>query len=136
MNAQTDRRKPFLRPIRGWWKRDPYYIRYLAMEATSILIALYALILLFGLLRLGQGEAAFNGWLESLQKPLSIALHCLLLLVFAYHSYSWFKVMPKTLPAIYWRGAKLPQPVITRIGVAAAVIANLLLIILLAGIRS
>jgi fumarate reductase subunit C len=135
MSAQTDRRKPYLRPIRGWWKRDPYYIRYLAMEATSILIALYALILLFGLLRLGQGEAAFNGWLEALRSPLSIALHGLLLLVFAYHGYSWFKVMPKTLPAIYWRGAKLPQPLITRIGVAAAVIVNLLIIILLAGMQ-
>ena len=135
MNAQTDRRKPYLRPIRGWWKRDPYYIRYLAMEATSILIALYALILLFGLLRLGQGEAAFNGWLEALRSPPSIALHGLLLLVFAYHSYSWFKVMPKTLPAIYWRGAKLPQPLITRIGVAAAVIVNLLIIALLAGMQ-
>jgi fumarate reductase subunit C len=136
MRAQTDRRKPYLRPIRGWWKRDSYYIRYLAMEATSILIALYTLILLFGLLRLGQGEAAFNGWLETLRSPLSVALHGLLLLAFAYHSYSWFKVMPKTLPAIYWRGAKLPQPVITRIGVAAAVTVNLLVIVVLAGMQS
>jgi len=136
MSAPTDKRRPYLRPIRGWWKRDPYYISYLAMEATSLLIAVYALILLFGLLRLGQGEAAFNGWLEALQSPLSVALHGLMLLVFAYHSYSWFKVMPKTLPTIYWRGAKLPQPVITRIGVAAAVVLNLLVIVALSGIPS
>ena len=136
MSAPTDKRRPYLRPIRGWWKRDPYYISYLAMEATSLLIAIYALILLFGLLRLGQGEAAFNGWLEALQSPLSVALHGLMLLVFAYHSYSWFKVMPKTLPAIYWRGAKLPQSVITRTGVAAAVVLNLLIIIALSGITS
>ena len=136
MSAPTDKRNPYLRPMRGWWKRDTYYIYYLAMEATSILIAVYALILLFGLLRLGQGEAAFNGWLEALQSPLSVALHGLMLLVFAYHSYSWFKVMPKTLPAIYWRGAKLSQSVITRIGVAAAVVLNLLVIIVLSGIPS
>ncbi len=136
MRAQTDRRKPYLRPIRGWWKRDPYYIRYLAMEATSILIALYALMLLFGLLRLGQGEAAFNSWLEALQSPLSVVLHGLLLLAFAYHSYSWFEIMPKTLPAIYWRGVKIPQPVITRIGLVAAVVLNLLVIVVLTGIQS
>lgn len=136
MSAQSDKRRPYLRPIRGWWKRDSFYTRYLAMEATSIVIALYALILLFGLLRLGQGEAAFNGWLETLRSPLSIGLHGLLLLVFAYHSYSWFKVMPKTLPAIYWRGVKLAQPVITRIGVAAAVIFNLFIIIVLARMQS
>ena len=46
------------------------------------------------------------------------------------------RVMPKTLPAIYWRGAKLPQQLITRIGVATAVILNLLIIILLSGIPS
>jgi fumarate reductase subunit C len=136
MSAQTDKRHPYRRPMRGWWKRDRYYIRYLAMEATSILIALYALILLFGLLRLGQGEAAFNGWLEALRSAPSVALHVLLLLVFVYHSYSWFKVMPKTLPSIYWRGAKLPQPLITRIGVSAAVVVNLLVIILLSGLPS
>ena len=136
MSAQTDRRRPYLRPMRGWWKRDPYYIRYLAMEATSILIALYALILLVGLLRLSQGEAAYNDWHEALHSPLSVVLHLLLLLVFGYHSYSWFKIMPKTLPAIYWRGAKLPQPVITQIGVAAAVVLNLLVIVVLTGIQS
>ncbi len=136
MSAPTDKRKPYLRPMRGWWKRDSYYIYYLAMEATSLLIAVYALILLFGLFRLGQGEAAFNGWLEALRSPPSVALHGLMLLVFAYHSYSWFKVMPKTLPSIYWRGAKLPQLVITRIGVAAAVVLNLLVIVVLFGIQS
>ena len=122
--------------MRGWWKRDPYYIRYLAMEATSLLIAAYTLILLFGLLRLSQGEAAFNGWLAALRSPLSIAMHVILLLAFAYHSYSWFKVMPKTLPAIYWRGEKLPQRLITHIGLAVAVVVNLLVIILLTRVQS
>jgi fumarate reductase subunit C len=136
MSVQSDPRKPYQRPMRGWWKRDPYYIRYLAMEATSILIVIYALILLVGLLRLSQGEVAFNGWLEALRSPLSIALHGILLLGFIYHSYSWFKVMPKTLPPIYWRGEKLSQPVITRIGVAAAVVINLLIIVILIGVQS
>lgn len=136
MSEQSDPRKPYLRPMQGWWKRNPYYTRYLAMEGTSLLIAAYALILLFGLLRLSQGEAAFNGWLEALRSPLSVALHAVLLLAFFYHSYSWFKIMPKTLPAIYRRGEKLPQPVITRIGVAAAVVVNLLIIVMLIGVQS
>ena len=136
MSAQIDKRRPYRRPIRGWWKRDPYFIRYLAMEATSILIALYALILLYGLLRLSQGEAAYNDWLEALQNPLSIILHGLMLLVFTYHSYSWFKIMPKTLPAIYWRGAKLEQAVITRAGIVAALVTNLAIVLVLMGLSS
>jgi fumarate reductase subunit C len=121
--------------MRGWWKRNPYYLRYLAMEATSILIALYALILLLGLWRLAQGEAAYEAWLAMLRSPLSIALHLLLLPVFVFHSYSWFRIMPKTLPAIEWRGRRLAQATITRIGIAAAFVVNLALILLLAGVR-
>ncbi len=134
MSAQGDRRRPFVRPMRGWWKRDPYFLRYLAMEATSILVALYALILLVGLWRLSQGEAAYGAWLEALRSPLSVGLHLLILLVFAYHSYTWFKIMPKTLPAIYWRGSRVSQTTITRIGLVAALLSNLLLVILLAGV--
>ena len=136
MNTADDRRRPYTRPMRGWWKHNPYFLRYLAMEATSILIALYALILLLGLWRLSQGEAAYDAWLEMLQSPWSLALHAILLPVFAFHSYSWFKIMPKTLPAIYWRGAKLEQAVITRVGIVAALVTNLAIVLVLAGLQS
>ena len=128
-------RRPWQRSMRGWWMRNPYYLRYLAMEATSILIALYALILLLGLWRLSEGEAAYESWLAMLRSPLSIALHAILLPVFAFHSYSWFKIMPKTLPTIHWRGRPLAQATITRLGIAAAVLVNLALIALFAGVQ-
>ena len=134
MNTQTDKRRPYSRPMAGWWKRDPYFMRYLAMEATSILVAVYALILLVGLFRLSQGEAAYNAWLAALQSPLSVGLHVLILLVFIYHSWSWFKIMPKTLPAFYFRGEKVPQPVITWIGVVVSVALNLLVLVILSGV--
>lgn len=136
MTTADDRRRPYVRSMRGWWKHNPYFLRYLAMEATSILIALYALILLFGLWRLNQGEAAYDAWLEMLQSPWSLALHAILLAVFAFHSYSWFKIMPKTLPAIYWRGAKLEQKTITRAGIVAALVINLAIVLVLAGVQS
>ena len=39
MSAQMDKRRPYIRSMAGWWTRDPYYIRYMAMEATSVLVA-------------------------------------------------------------------------------------------------
>jgi len=134
MNLATDNRRPYIRSMNGWWKRDPYFIRYLAMEATSILVAVYALILLVGLFRLGQGEAAYNGWLDALKSPWSLGLHVLILLVFIYHTWSWFKIMPKTLPMLYFRGEKVPQSVITWIGVAVSVVLNLLVLVVLSGV--
>jgi len=136
MNTQTDKRRPYIRPMAGWWKRDPYFMRYLAMEATSILVAIYALILMVGLFRLSQGEAAYNGWLEALKSPMSVGLHVLILLVFIYHSWSWFKIMPKTLPTFYFGGEKVPQPVVTWIGVSVSVVLNLLVLFILSGLQS
>lgn len=135
MSAQMDKRRPYIRSMDSWWKRDPYYIRYMAMEATSVLVAVYAVILLVGLLRLSQGEAAYNGWLDALKGRWSVGLHVLILLVFAYHTWSWFKIMPKTLPTIYWGGVKVSQPAITWTGVAAAAVLNLLVLAILMGVK-
>jgi fumarate reductase subunit C len=133
MSAQMGKRRPYVRSMSGWWTRDPYYIRYMVMEATSVLVAVYAVILLVGLLRLTQGEAAFNGWLDAMKGSLSIGLHVLFLLVFIYHTWSWFKIMPKTLPPIFIGATKVEQAAITWTGVVAAVVVNL--IVLLMGVK-
>jgi fumarate reductase subunit C len=129
MSAQIDKRRPYMRPMNNWWMRDPFFIKYMAMEATSILVAVYSVILLVGLMRLGQGEAAFNGWLEALRSGPSIALHAVILVVFLYHLWSWFKVMPKTMPMIFVGGKKLPADTITYTGVVVAVVVNLIVLI-------
>ena len=131
MSTQTDKRRPYVRSVDGWWKRDPYYMRYMAMEATSVLVAAYAVILLVGLLRLSQGEAAYNGWLQALKSGPSIALHAVILVVFLYHLWSWFKVMPKTMPMIFVDGKKLPPETITYTGVTLAVVVNVIVLIIL-----
>jgi fumarate reductase subunit C len=97
-------RRPYVRPMAGWWRRDPFFMRYMAREVTAVFVAAYGIVLLVGLVRLAQGEAAFAGWLAALRSPLSLAFHALLLAVFAYHTYSWFAIMPKTLPRWWWAG--------------------------------
>lgn len=131
MSAQMDKRRPYIRSMNSWWKRDPYFIRYMAMEATAVLVALYAVILLVGLARLSQGEAAYNGWLEALKSGPSIALHVVILVVFLYHLWSWFKIMPKTLPMMFVDGKKLPPETITYTGVTVAVVVNVIVLVLL-----
>lgn len=109
----------------GWWKKNPYFIEYMIHEGTAFFVAAYATILLVGLVRLGQGEAAWNGWLEALKSPLSIAVHLLLLLAILYHTYTWFKIMPRTLPPIMVGGKKLAPGAITGGGLLAAIVASL-----------
>ncbi|MBV8032776.1 MAG: fumarate reductase subunit C [Betaproteobacteria bacterium] len=99
----------------GWWKRHPYYLWYMLREASCVFITAYALILLWGLRRLAQGEGPFEDWLESLGTPGSLAFHALALPVVLYHAWTWFKVMPKTLP-----DTRLPAAAIVAGGVAAS----------------
>lgn len=118
-------RRTYMRPVAGWWRRNPVFLVYMAREVTAVFVAAYALVLLVGLLRLAQGPAAYEQWLEGLRSPGSIAFHLLLLAVFAYHTWSWFTIMPKTLPPITIGGVKLPAAAITALGLAASAIASI-----------
>ena len=124
--------QPYLRPMTGWWRRDPFFVRYMARETTAFGVAVSAIVLAVGVLRLAQGEAAWNGWLAALQTPASIALHVVLLIAMVIHAKSWFEIMPKTMPMIFIGGKRLQAVTITRIGWAATVVASLLLLAMLA----
>ena len=121
--AETARRG-YVRPMDGWWRRNPRFLRYMAREATALFVVAYAVVLLAGVIGLSQGRAAFDQWLEGLRSPWSIAFHALLLVVFAYHTWSWFRIMPKTLPPVVVGGRRLTPAAITVLGIAASVAAS------------
>ena len=106
----------------GWWKKNPYYVEYMIHEGTALFVAAYAIILLVGLVRLGQGEAAWNGWLEALKSPLSLVCHAALLVAIAYHAFTWFKLFPLTMPPVVVDGKKVAPEVIVRSGFTAAIV--------------
>jgi len=116
-------RRPYVRSMNGWWRRDPFFVRYMIRETTALIVAAYALVLLAGVLCLAQGEAAWNGWLAQMRNPVSILLHALMLVVMIYHTCSWFEIMPKTLPAMFVGGKRVSASTITWSGLAAAVVA-------------
>ena len=116
----------------GWWRRDPFFIRYMAREATAPFVALYAIVLLAGIVSLAYGADAYEDWLEALASPGWIAAHAILVAIFAYHTYTWFQIMPKTMPPVVVRGRRLAPEAITFAGIAAAVLASLALWVLAA----
>ena len=129
-------RRPYLRPMTGWWRRDPFFVRYMVREATAIVVGLYAIVLMVGAIRLSQGEAAWNGWLEALRSPAAIVFHLVLLAGMVYHTYSWFEIMPKTMPMMFVGGKRVAAATITRAGLLVAVAAALALFALARGLRS
>jgi len=120
-------RRTYVRPMDGWWRRDPFFLRYMAREATAIFVVAYALTLLAGIARLSQGESAFDAWVAGLRSAPAVALHVLLLVAFLYHTLTWFQIMPKTMPPVVIAGRKMVPGTITALGLAASAAASLLL---------
>lgn len=103
------------RPVHGWWRRQPSYRRYLVREGTALFLSAYALVLLAGLACLLHGDAAWAAWRAVLAAPLSIVLHGVAAGAAAFHAWTWFGVMPLTMP---------PLPVPARVIVAAGLAAS------------
>ena len=114
-----NQRRPYVRPMAGWWKKSPYFVEYMVHEGSALFVALYAIVLLVGVLCLMSGPAAWNGWLAALASPLSVLLHLIILAMVGYHSYTWFKIMPRTLPPVILAGRRLSARCITTSGLAA-----------------
>jgi fumarate reductase subunit C len=116
--------------MRGWWRRNPYFVRYMVREATAVAVGVYAIVLTVGVVRLAQGEAAWNGWLQALRSPWSLLLHVVLLVAMIVHARSWFEIMPKTMPMIVVGGRRLAAQTITRVGWSVTVAASAALLAL------
>jgi fumarate reductase subunit C len=110
--------------MQGWWRRDPYFVRYMVREATAVAVGVYAIILAVGLLRLAQGEAAWNGWRAALGSRRSLLLHAVLLFAMVVHARSWFEIMPKTLPMLFIGDRRLTARTITLSGWAAVLVTS------------
>jgi len=98
--AEQVGRRPFVRevPKTRWFLRHPRYRRYMAREVTCIFIAVYTVILIVGIARLGQGAGAYEAFLQALRTPLSIAFHVVALAFSLYHTVTWFNLAPKAMP--------------------------------------
>jgi fumarate reductase subunit C len=112
--------QPYIRSTTGWWWKNPFLLRYMLREMTSLLVAAYAFILLAGVIALARSQSSYAAWRDALESPWSVAFHAVLLVVFAYHTWSWFEIMPKTLPAVRLAGRRIPGSAITAAGLAAA----------------
>jgi fumarate reductase subunit C len=130
MSDKTVAHHGYVRPMAGWWRTDPFFMRYMAREATAFAVLAYAIILMVGAVRLAQGEAAWDGWLDALRSPWSIALHVVLLVSMMVHAQSWFEIMPKTMPMLFVGGKRVGEAAIMRTGWTAAVVASLALLAL------
>ena len=130
MTEQTVR-KPYVRKVpKTWFMQHVRYQKYMIRESSAIFLIIYGIILTVGLMRLGQGPEAFNGWLDALKSPLAIIFHLLALGTVGYHMVTWFAATPKALPPIRRGGERIPAETIVKANYAVWAVVSLFVIIL------
>lgn len=97
----------------SWWLKNPNYIRYMLRELTCVWIAAYVVVLVVGLIRLVQGPEQWAGWLHALGTTGGVIFQVLALLFTVYHTMSWFKLAPSTMPV--WIGDRQLPPVVIQL---------------------
>ena len=122
-------RNTYMRPMTGWYRRNPRFMAYLLREGTAVFLALYALILLWGLTALSGGAESYERWLAFLASPLSVLLHLVILVAAVYHSVTWFQVAPKATPPLSFGGKPVPDRMIIRGGYAACVVVTVVILL-------
>ncbi|MGB1142366.1 MAG: hypothetical protein ACPG1A_15805, partial [Halioglobus sp.] len=105
-------RNTYRRPMTRWYTRNPVFAWYIVRELTAVFLAVYAFVLLAGLVALGRGADSYAAWLAFLSSPPAIALHGIIVVAALYNAYSWFKVSPKAMPPIRIGGRKIPDSAI------------------------
>ncbi len=92
--------RPLIRevPPTTWYFRHPRYLRYMSREITSIFVGAYCALLVVDLYHLSAGKESYEGFLLSLQSPLSIIFQALAFVAATYHAATWFNATQKAMP--------------------------------------
>jgi fumarate reductase subunit C len=120
--------RPYVRPAAKLWWAHPPYLAYTLREATGVAVAGYGVVLLAGLVSLASGEGAYDAWINFLRSPWSLALHLLFLIGMIAHAWTWFQIMPKTMPRLVIGARVLPQNWIAAAGLAVGIAAFIIIL--------
>lgn len=119
----------FIRPMHGWWNRNPFFRAYMLRELTAFAVLAYSIALTIGVVRLVQGPQDWAEFVNAVTSPFGQAFYLVLLLSMVIHAKSWFEVMPKTMPIMFLFGKRVLASRITRVGWAVSILMTLVVLI-------
>lgn len=92
-------RRPYKREMSktSWFLTNVRYKHYMSHEISSLFVAIYAVILIFGLFALGNGPEAWQGWVGFCTSWYGVILHLIILAFSIIHTTAWFKAVPQAM---------------------------------------
>lgn len=89
---------PYLRPMPvTWWLRQRAYFLFMLRELTSVVIAVYLVLLLLMVNRLAAGPQSYDAYLRWLATPGMVLFHAVALAAALFHTVTWFNITPNVL---------------------------------------
>lgn len=129
MTATTSKRKKYVREMKPtWWKALDFYKLYIAREATSVPALWFCLILLYGVICLGNGTFE-ESFIPFLRNPLVVILNIVTLAASVLNTVTYYVMTPKVLNIIV-KSERLNPRVITGALWAVTIFASLLILLL------
>ena len=80
----------------GWWTSNRHYTLYMIREWTSLFVALFSLVYIYGLSLWATGSR--TAFLDLLLNPAMIAFSFIALIFTMYHAVTWFYLLGKVVP--------------------------------------
>lgn len=80
-----------------WWTKQTSYFLFIIRELTSLAVAYFAIILLFLIRALSQGQEAYNEFIVLLKSPTLMLLSMVAMCGLIFHSITWFNLAPKAI---------------------------------------
>ncbi|ATF74338.1 fumarate reductase subunit FrdC [Pasteurella multocida] len=100
MTATTSKRKKYVREMKPtWWKKLDFYKLYIAREATAIPTLWFCLVLLYGVISLGNLDS-FGNFISFLKNPIVIILNIITLGAMLLNTVTYYVMTPKVLNII------------------------------------
>lgn len=92
-------RKPYRREMSktSWFLTHSRYKHYMLHEISSLFVASYAVILIFGLFDLASGPEAWQDWVGYVTGPIGFVIHLIIFAFSIIHTTAWFKAVPQAM---------------------------------------
>jgi fumarate reductase subunit C len=100
------------RPISTWWwLRKRTYFVFVMRELSSLFVGWYVVFLLLLVRAVGQGEAAYEDFLDWAASPVVVVVNVVAFAFIVLHTLTWFGVTPQAL-ALRVRGRPVPASLV------------------------
>jgi len=104
--------KWYRRPVSVWWWLERWpYTKFVLRELTCVPVGFFALMALWQIWALLEGEAAYQRFLTQMESPAFIALNVFFLGGILFHALTWFHLAPKAM-VVRIAGRRVPDGLI------------------------